>query len=95
MKKDNNDVKWPVIDPLGKKIRQAPREKVEKYESLIAEILEVLGHPEAWVSDLSTIGDFDLTPGELEVASQILGASLSEEMLLVEIAEEIVKKRGS
>ena len=101
MKKDNNNEEWYnnkewfAIDREGRKIRMAPWERVKKYEKIIAEILEVLGYPEALVTDLSTISNFDLSPGELEGASQILGLSLSEEMLLVEIAEEIAKKRES
>ena len=41
-----------------KKIKFAERDHIKYLESYVQKVLEILGHPEALVSDLSIIGDF-------------------------------------
>lgn len=40
------------------KVVPAPRDITETLEPYIMKVLEAIGHPEAWVSDMSSIGDF-------------------------------------
>lgn len=40
------------------KIVPAPRKITKVIGPYIAKVLEAIGHPEAWVSDMSSIGDF-------------------------------------
>lgn len=43
-----------------KKITFAPQKKVLSYGELLSDFLnKVLGHPEAWISDESSLHDFD------------------------------------
>ena len=41
-----------------RKITIAPQDKVEDFQYELEEILEVMGHPEALITDLSSIRDF-------------------------------------
>lgn len=52
-----------------------------------------LGHPEALVTDLSTIGDFGLDDDERFAASDRLGVALSDDDYLYEIARRL-RDRG-
>lgn len=40
------------------RIIMAPDDKINKYREEVKEILEILGHPEALVTDESTLSDF-------------------------------------
>lgn len=40
------------------KITFAQRLKIDEYEPEVSKILEILGHPEAFITDESTLGDF-------------------------------------
>lgn len=42
----------------SKEIRYASTIKIEEFSSYVQVILEALGHPEAWVTDLSSVSDF-------------------------------------
>lgn len=46
--------------PIFKKIEFSPQEKVEEegLQPYISRVLEAVGHPEAWISDMSIISDF-------------------------------------
>ena len=59
---------------------------VDRLESYVEVVLSALGHPEALVTDLSTIGDFGLEDEERSAASDRLGVALSEEDSVYEIA---------
>ena len=59
---------------------------VDTLESYVEVVLNALGHPEALVTDLSTIGDFGLEDEERSAASDRLGVALSEEDSVYEIA---------
>lgn len=45
-----------------KQIKFAPMDIVEEYPEQVETILAVIGHPEALVTDWSTIGDFKVAP---------------------------------
>lgn len=48
-----------VIDPINMKIREcAPQDATNALEPFIDRVLEVIGHPEALVTDRSLIRDF-------------------------------------
>jgi len=59
---------------------------VETLESYVESVLTALGHPEALVTDLSTVGDFCLEDDERSAASGRLGVALSDDDYVYEIA---------
>lgn len=85
----------------------APQKKVENYEKELDVILEVLGHPEALITDESSVGDFTsvgffrqpLTKRiakrkQLEVRySKLLGMPVALHDLLVDVAERLRTKQ--
>jgi hypothetical protein len=67
--------------------------QVVHYRQEIKRILEVLGHPEAFVTDASTLGDFPLreepsTPTVIELTSEI-GIRVEPQHRLVDIARRM------
>lgn len=62
---------------------------VDALESYVEQVLNALGHPEALVTDLSTIGDFGLDDDEHIAASAKLGVTLSDDDLIYEIARRL------
>lgn len=59
---------------------------VDTLESHVEQVLEALGHPEALVTDLSTIGDFGLEDEERAASSAALGVPLTDDDYIYEIA---------
>jgi len=59
---------------------------VDALESYVELVLKALGHPEALVTDLSTVGDFGLDADERSAASAKLGVTLSDADYVYEIA---------
>lgn len=59
---------------------------VDALESYVELVLNALGHSEALVTDLSTIGDFGLDDDECSAASDRLGVVLSDDDYVYEIA---------
>jgi hypothetical protein len=51
-----------------------------------------LGHPEALVTDLSTIGDFGLDHDDRSAASAMLGVALSDADYIYEVAQRLRDK---
>jgi hypothetical protein len=47
-----------------KKIEVAERDKIEELESYVEKVLEVIGHPEAFVTDESMVWDFVPLPDQ-------------------------------
>ena len=74
----------------GKKYVSAPCEDVIEYKEEVQELLEALGHPEAWVSDLSTIDTFP--EEDVERAANTLGIKFEPEMTIVEAAKILAAK---
>jgi hypothetical protein len=62
---------------------------VDTLESYVEVVLSALGHPEALVTDLSTIGDFGLDDDERSAASAKLGLMLLDDDYVYEIARRI------
>ena len=80
----------------NKKIELAPTDECEKYQEQIMKVLKVLGHDEALVTDMSSIGDFldvfgskKQTQSRLKQISKKLGFEVSTNDLIVEVAKEI------
>lgn len=65
---------------------------VDTLESYVELVLKALGHPEALVTDLSTIGDFGLNENECAAASAALGVTLSDDDYIYEIAQRLRDK---
>lgn len=62
---------------------------VDTLEEYVELVLNALGHPEALVTDLSTIGDFGLEDDERCAASAQLGVTLSDDDYVYEIARRL------
>lgn len=62
---------------------------VDTLESYVELVLNALDHPEALVTDLSTIGDFGLDDDERSVAGARLGVALSDADYIYEVAQRI------
>lgn len=62
---------------------------VETLELYVERVLTALGHPEALVTDLSTIGDFGLDDDERSAASATLGVALSDADYIYEVAQRL------
>lgn len=62
---------------------------VDTLESYVELVLNALDHPEALVTDLSTISDFGLDDDERSAASDRLGVALSDDDYVYEIARRL------
>jgi hypothetical protein len=68
---------------------------VDTLESYVELVLNALHHPEALVTDLSTIRDFGLDDDERSAASVKLGVALSDDDYIYEVAQRLHgKPRG-
>jgi hypothetical protein len=65
---------------------------VDTMESSVELVLNALGHPEALVTDLSTVGDFGLDAEERFAASAKLGVTLSADDYIYEVAQRLRNK---
>jgi hypothetical protein len=76
-----------ATDPMGRKIYMGPENKLEKINGIkIMKVLEAVGHPEAFVTDLSTVSDFDIDP---KIVSKKLGFKVQEKDCIWEVAKKI------
>jgi hypothetical protein len=62
---------------------------VDTLKSYVELVLKALKHPEALVTDLSTIGDFGLDDDERSSASALLGVTLSHTDYIYEVAQRL------
>ena len=76
----------------GYEIKFAPQDGVNSYPEGIGKVLEAVGYPEAFVSDMSIIGDFSLTDEELAAASEKLGIPLSHDDYIFVVAVKVSEK---
>ncbi len=83
----------------GKKIMFCSENEINKRKDYVQVVLEILGHPEAWVSDLSSVGDFVCfldTKKErntrLRKFSKALGFKVEEKDLIWEVAKRLQKE---
>lgn len=79
---------------MSKKIEIASRDKVFEYKSEVAKILSALdkieqGWDQSIVTDLSAFADYNLTTEEYILLSQELNTSVTEDDLIIDIAERI------
>ena len=65
---------------------------VDTLGSYVEAVLTALGHPEALVTDLSTIGDFGLDDDERTAASAMLEVALSDADYIYEVAQRLRNK---
>lgn len=76
----------------GMKVEMAPTSRIERLEPEVQRVLEALGHPEAWVTDESQVGDFytrEDGPELLTPVSAALGLSLQFEDYIADVAEKL------
>jgi hypothetical protein len=99
MTDENKDFEIKHGPLKGKKVALAPQDKVEGYRCELEEILEVIGHPEALITDLSTLSDFFTGDREashvcMERIGQAFGIDVPEAAeLLVDVATRVRKAR--
>jgi hypothetical protein len=79
------------------RVESAPTDRVAQYRSEIDQILAALGHPEAFVTDESSLSDFPLRddddgPSLTELAVE-LGVRVRRQERLVEIAQRMRQHR--
>lgn len=81
----------------GKKISMAPQDDTENFQYELEEILDVIGHPDALITDWSSIGDFfgsdddDLAECQRRIA-QAFGLDVpSAKERLVDLAKRVRK----
>jgi hypothetical protein len=65
---------------------------VDTLESYVELVLNALNHPEALVTDLSTISDFGMDDNERSAASSTLGVILSDDDYIYEVAQRLRDK---
>ena len=70
-------------------IEQAATVLVDILEPYVELVLNALHHPEALVTDQSTIGDFGLDDDELSTASTRLEETLSDTDYIYEVAQHL------
>ena len=79
---------------MSKKIEIASRDKVFEFKPQVAKILSALdkieqGWDQSIVTDLSAFADYNLTSEEYILLSQELNTSVTEDDLIIDIAERI------
>ncbi len=79
----------------GKRIVSAPDDQVVELDSECQQVLEALGHPEAYITDLSALSDFCVDEIEAQEMSVELGVEISRSDLIVEVARRVSDKRKS
>ena len=77
-------------DSQGRKIVFAPCNKIEKYAKGIQPILNLIGHPEAFVSSLSTVYDFDINDKRMEKLKKIM-KSAKQTTFIWQLAQNYLK----
>ena len=79
----------------------APSNQIEELRPYVDKVLEVLGHPNAWVSDMSYITDFDETETAkekkkwLKDISSKLGLDVNKIRSIVEIAKHLKERENT
>lgn len=82
----------------GKKIMFASSREIEKREEYVRKVLKAFGHPEAWVSDMSSVGDFlcyldtkKQQNARLREFAKLLGFKVKISDTIWEVAERLQK----
>jgi hypothetical protein len=79
--------KFLATDPMGRKVYMASESKMSKIDKdKIMKVLEAVEHPEAFVTDLSTIYDFDIDP---TIVSRRLGFKVKENDYIWKVAKKV------
>lgn len=81
-----------VIDKgpfAGMTVVAGDQTRVRRFADALDRILAALGHPEAFVTDASSVGDFSLDDEALHEAAVELGVELRHGDLLVDVAEKL------
>jgi hypothetical protein len=82
--------KAKTMEKETRQFESAPRDRMEGLCIELAAILVAIGHPEAYITDESSLGDFALEPLEYALAEEELGIQFkSDHELLVDIAERL------
>lgn len=71
------------------RIELASTALVDALESYVELVLNALGHPDALVTDLSTVGDLGLDVDERSAESATLGVALSDADYIYEVAQRL------
>ena len=78
-------------------MRNVPQYAIERYSAQAEEILAVFETPEVFISDETTVADFNLTPQQVESYNHKFkskfGVEISKDKFIWEIAEEIYESQ--
>lgn len=97
MSKDKVDVE-EVLDtmrevaPEGVVLEAAEDGQVEALGPYVQRVLDVVGFPTAWVSDLSCVGDFPVDEDDCQEFARTLGVPVALDDYLVEVARRLQDK---
>lgn len=77
------------------KIELAPQDKVIELEAWVDKVLDALGHPEALVTDRSSISDFSCEETPVALANRLqleLGIPVESRDYIVDVAKRLKEK---
>jgi hypothetical protein len=74
----------------GKTVELASQERIAMLTTQVERVLEAIGHPEALVTDESSVSDFYLEPNELEDVKTKLGVEVNRDDLIVDVATRLM-----
>lgn len=70
----------------GMRVEAAPSAQTEMLDAEVQRVLDALGYPEAFVTDLSAVGDFSLSDQELADVGKRLGFTITHDDAIIDIA---------
>jgi hypothetical protein len=76
----------------GKKIVFAPQDKIRDLRPWVEQVLKAIGHPEAWVSNQSCVGDFGPDDEEMAQIQEALGIPVKGGDYIVDVAQRLKEK---
>lgn len=79
----------------GRTFECAPQQRVARLDAYVQRVLDALGHPEAFVTDQSTLGDFYRaadpdSDAKLARVAERLGLMLSFDDYIADVAERLM-----
>ncbi|MAF43653.1 MAG: hypothetical protein CMI54_05735 [Parcubacteria group bacterium] len=78
-------------------MKNVPQYAIERFSTQVEEILNIFEVPQVFVSDRTTVGDFNLTLSELDSYNHKFksqyGIEINQDKLIWEIAEEIYESQ--
>lgn len=92
----NEDEKLKEIQDLARKrrIAFAPQDRVKDLKPWVKKVTDMMGFTRCFISDQSTISDFDLDDQELAQLNEKLGLPVSHKDYIVDVAARLREDMG-